>query len=252
MPRRGRKKSKTGIYHIVLRGINRQTIFEDKQDAIRFLETMKKYKEVSGYKIYAYCLMSNHIHLLLKEELEELGVIMRRIGASYVYWYNKKYNRCGHLFQGRFQSEVVENDQYLLTVLRYIHQNPIKAKIVNNIEHYKWSSYFEYLQTNTIVDTNFMLNLFGNDRKKAIDVFKQFHRIENNDMCLDIQDNRSLTDEEAIEIIKKTCNINQCNQIQAAEREQRDKYLRLLKKEGISTRHIARLTGISRGVVQKA
>ena len=117
MPRTGRERSKSGIYHIVLRGSNRQTIFEDEEDAIKFLQTLQTYKETSGYKIYAYCLMGNHVHLLLKEEQEELGIIMRRIGASYVYWYNWEHQRCGHLFQDRYKSEVVEDENYLLTVL---------------------------------------------------------------------------------------------------------------------------------------
>jgi len=77
--------------------------------------------------------MGNHVHLLIKEETEELGVIMRRIGASYVYWYNRKYNRCGHLFQDRYKSEVVEDERYLLTVLRYIHQNLLKAGMVKDV-----------------------------------------------------------------------------------------------------------------------
>ena len=96
MPRISREKSRSGIYHIMLRGINRQTIFEDAKDNGRFLDTLKEYRDVSGYKLYAYCLMGNHAHLLLKEEQEDLSTIMRRIGASYVYWYNMKYERCGH------------------------------------------------------------------------------------------------------------------------------------------------------------
>lgn len=139
-------QSKTGIYHIILRGINRQTIFEDDdEDAIKFLQTLKDYESKSGYEIYAYCLMGNHIHILIKEGQEKLGTAIKRIGVSYVYWYNSKYDRTGHLFQGRYKSEVVENDKYLLTVLRYIHQNPLKAGITKDIEEYKWSSYNEYV-----------------------------------------------------------------------------------------------------------
>ena len=89
--------------------------------------------------------MNNHIHLLIKEGQEELGTVFRRIGAKYVYWYNRKYSRRGHLFQDRYKSEVVEDDGYLLTVLRYIHQNPLKAGIVKNIEQYPWSSYQDYI-----------------------------------------------------------------------------------------------------------
>ena len=122
MPRTRRLKSETGIYHVILRGINKQTIFEDDEDSEMFLKTLKQYKSQSQFKLLAYCLMGNHVHLLLKIEKDELGQIFRRIGASYVYWYNHKYNRTGHLFQDRYKSEVVETDAYLFAVLRYIHQ----------------------------------------------------------------------------------------------------------------------------------
>ena len=120
MPRQARRKSKSGIYHVMLRGINKQVIFEDEEDSLKFLETLKNYKAISGYKIFAYCLMSNHIHLLLKVEKENLDLIIKRIAGSYVYWYNWKYHRSGHLFQDRFKSEPVEDDMYFLTVIRYM------------------------------------------------------------------------------------------------------------------------------------
>ena len=110
MPRQARRKSESGIYHVMLRGINKQVIFEDEEDSLKFLETLKNYKAISGYKIFAYCLMSNHIHLLLKVEKENLDLIIKRIASSYVYWYNWKYHRSGHLFQDRFKSEPVEDD----------------------------------------------------------------------------------------------------------------------------------------------
>ena len=145
MPRTARKISKTGIYHLVLRGINRQTIFEEDEDAIKFLDTLQRYQKECDFEIYAYCLMGNHIHLLVKEGKEKIGQTMKRIGVSYVYWYNYKYDRSGHLFQGRYKSEVVEDDSYLLVVFRYIHQNHLKAKMVKDIEDYQWSSYHEYM-----------------------------------------------------------------------------------------------------------
>ncbi len=113
MPRSARKKSISGIYHVVLRGTNKQRIFEDDQDNQKFLQTIRAHKKTSGYEVYAYCLMSNHIHLLMKEGKEDLGIVFRRIGASFVYWYNWKYSRKGHLFQDRYKSEVVESDKYL-------------------------------------------------------------------------------------------------------------------------------------------
>ena len=117
MPRKARTRSSTGIYHIIMRGINRQIIFEDSEDYIQFLESLTRQKETSGIEIYAYCLMSNHVHLLIKEGNEDLGTVFKRIGSSYVYWYNWKYNRRGHLFQDRYRSEAVEDDGYFLTVI---------------------------------------------------------------------------------------------------------------------------------------
>jgi len=252
MPRTAREKSKSGIYHIILRGINKQIIFEDEEDAEKFMQTLEDNKEKSGYKIYAYCLMGNHIHLLIKEEKEELGIVLRRIGASFVYWYNWKYDRIGHLFQDRYQSEVIEDENYLLTVIRYIHQNPLKTGLAKEILNYKWSSYPEYLGKNRIIDNDFVLDIFNKDREKAISMFMEFHKKINKDDCLDIKENKRLKDNEAIEIIKDICNIPHCIDIQKFDAAQRDRYLEMLKEKGLSTRQIARLTGISRGVILKA
>src|SRR5699024_7538730 len=137
--RKARKKSRNGIYHIIMRGVNQQTIFEEDNDRQRFLDTLTRYKEISKYKIYSYCLMDNHIHLLWGESEEEsVSEAMKRICSSYVHWYNAKYERTGHLFQERFKSENVEDKRYFLTVLRYIHQNPVKAKIESNVFKCKW------------------------------------------------------------------------------------------------------------------
>ena len=100
----------------MLRGINRQNIFEDEEDKEKFLQTLSHYKAISEYKLFAYCLMSNHIHLLIKVEKENVDVILKRIAGSYVYWYNWKYKRSGHLFQDRFKSEPVDDDSCFLTV----------------------------------------------------------------------------------------------------------------------------------------
>lgn len=252
MPRIAREKSKTGIYHILLRGINKGTIFEEELDNIRFIETLAKYKEKSGYKIYGYCLMNNHIHLLLKEGEEGLGITMRRIGTSYVYWYNWKYERAGHLFQDRYRSEAVEDDAYLLTVLRYIHQNPVKAKIERACGDYKWSSYNGYIGKNLLIDKDFVLNIFHQDRKKGIEVFKEFHKKEETQTCLDMDERKPIKDDEAIEIIKALCKVVSCKDIKMFKRNERDIFLKQLKEKGLSSRQIARLTGINRSIVLKA
>ena len=140
MPRRAREKSESGIYHIILRGANRQEIFHDDDDSTRFLETIEKYKKQVEIIVYGWCLMSNHLHMLLGEGKEELSITMKRIGVSFAWYYNWKYRTTGHLFQDRFASEIVDSDVYLMTVIRYIHQNPVKAGLVKCPLDWKLSS----------------------------------------------------------------------------------------------------------------
>ncbi|MCA1031373.1 transposase [Bacillus timonensis] len=253
LPRGARRKSNTKVYHIILRGVNRQTIFEEPEDAHMFLRTLKKFKEQCGYKIFAYCLMDNHIHLLIKEESEDLGITMRRIGASFVYWYNLKYDRIGHLFQDRYKSEPVEDVKYLVNVLRYIHQNPIKAGIVKNVSDYQWSSYSEYTGPCNLIDRDFILGIFHREQNKALSSFKNFHQRESTDEFLEVSERNRLTDKEAAEIIKRICGVTHCIDLQKVTlKDERDEYLRRLKKQGLSTRQLARLTGISRGIILRA
>lgn len=245
MPRKTRQKSKSGIYHVMLRGINRQNIFYDIEDNEKFIEILSTCKKISGFKIFGYCLMGNHIHLLIKEEVESLELIFKRIGARYVYWYNWKYYRSGHLFQDRFRSEPIESEGYLITVLRYIHQNPKKSGLSNSIDKYKWSSYNEYIGKQGITDTDFVLNLMDKDE------FIKFMNEENQDKILDIEEDKRLTDEEVIERITKEYNI-QPLMMQKEPRERMKIMIReILKQEGVSTRQLSRVTGISPNIIWK-
>lgn len=230
----------------MLRGINKQVIFEDEEDNFKFLETLKKYKAISGYKIFAYCLMSNHVHLLLKVEKEDIDLIIKRIASSYVYWYNLKYKRNGHLFQDRFKSEPVENDSYFLTVVRYIHQNPLKAGVCKSIDGYNFSSYNEYVKKADLVDTDFCLGII--DKEQFVD----FNNEYSEDVCLEIEkDNFRLTDDEAREIIFKISKCRTITQFQNLNIDKRDKCLKLLRDNGLSIRQISRLTGIGFNIVRK-
>jgi putative transposase len=255
MPRKARKKSESGIYHIIMRGINRQTIFEDEEDGAYFLQTLRRYKEQSGYSIYAYCLMGNHVHLLLKIGTEPLEQVMRRLCGSYVYWYNNKYQRIGNLFQDRFKSEPVEDDPYFLTVQRYIHQNPVKAGLVKHIEDYKWSSFHEYVRQPQLIDVNFSLKMINDDKNKAIQNFIKYTHEMGSGVCLDVDNEarRPIMDEEARAVIKKICNVKNAAELQHFDLKIRNTYLRTLKeKHHLSVRQIERLTGINRGIVLKA
>lgn len=254
MPRRAREKSESGIYHIMIRGVNREAIFEDDEDRKKFLESLGYYKEKSRYKLYGYCLMSNHVHILIKEEKETISLIMKRISSSYVYYYNNKYSRCGHLFQERYKSETVENDSYLLTVLRYIHRNPIEAKIAKEPEEYTWSSYNEYTNFRRIVDADFALAIFSEeDKGVAIQRFIKFTKEANKDKCLEYEESRRIDDKEAKKIIQEYTIIKNFKEIQGLEKEKRNEILKELKEKNIlSIRQIARITGLSYNIVLNA
>ena len=247
MPRQARQKSKTGIYHIIKRDINRQDIFHDDEDKNVYLERLSNYKNQCGFEIYAYCLMNNHVHLLLKEDAVNISDIMKRMGASYVYWYNWKYNRTGHLFQDRYKSEPIENDSYLLTAVRYIHQNPVKVGLAID----NWTSYNDYLGNNGITDVKPVLGLFSRGINKARSEFNKYVNEVNNDICLEISENKRVTDEKAKEIAKKLGLVN-FHELQQMDKQNRDMMLRELKDMGLSTRQLERMSGVGRGIVLKA
>jgi len=249
LPRSARMISESGIYHIMLRGINRQAIFEDDEDIQRLLETIVRYKEICKYEVYAYCIMSNHVHLLLKETEDAISNVVKRISGSYVFWYNKKYERCGHLFQERYKSEAVENDEYFLTVLRYIHQNPIKAGMVKDISTYKWNSYNEYIKEAVVINEDFVLGMFSNDKAKAIELFCKFNYQKNNDMCLEDEDKIRVSDSELKERLVKL-GIANASEFRQFEKGKRNEFIRELKSiEGVTIRQLSRITGISKSMI---
>lgn len=258
MPRRARVKSGSGIYHIMLRGANRQEIFHDDEDCLRFLDILHKYKLKTVVKIYAWCLMSNHVHLLLKEGNEDISTTIKRIGVSFVSYYNMKYGTIGHLFQDRFKSENVENRRYLLTVVRYIHQNPIKAGIVKRVNEWRWSScrdyYGAYNGKRKLLDPGFILGMFSDDNILAIERFKEFNERVNQDQCLDDHmKERKLTDDEARGMIKELLNGIEIAQVKSLPRRQRNEILQRTKKiRGLSQRQTARILGVSRTLISKA
>ncbi|MDO7785910.1 transposase [Desulforamulus aquiferis] len=251
MARQARKKSDSGIYHLILRGNNRQNIFEADEDRTRFIDTIRFYKKICNYELFGYCLMNNHIHLLIKENGESVSKIVKRISSSYVSWYNQKYARCGHLFQERFRSEAVETDEYFLTVLRYIHQNPLKAGITEDMEKYVWSSYREYMGNSDHVEVDFAFSLILGDKTKSKESLLKFMSEKNDDQCLKHREKIKICDDEVIEYLKKLGILN-VSELQRIEIEKRNEIIRIIKRiEGITIRQIARITGIPKSVVDR-
>jgi len=244
MPRVARKKSLSGIYHIMLRGINRQLIFLDDEDNEKFLQTLIDCKKVSEFELYAYCIMGNHVHLLMKEGKEDLGQVFKRIGARYVFWYNWKYQRSGHLFQDRYRSEAVDNDPYFIVVLRYIHQNPKKAGLCKSISKYRWSSYGDYIRKSGIVDIDMALGIIGDSQ------FEKAMNEDIDDKCMEFADkSKRMTDEELVKDVEKKFNLK-ATMVQYESKEVMKGILReILKMEGVSTRQLSRVTGISANII---
>lgn len=252
MPRKSRKKSRNGVYHIILRGINKQIIFEEEEDKRRFLDTLGRFKKQCNIKLYGYCLMDNHVHLLVKEVEVTVSEFIKRICSSYVYWYNMKYERCGHLFQDRFKSEVVETRAYFFTVLRYIHQNPLKAGITNDVLNSKWTSIGEYLYHPIIVDTKFVLSLFSEDREKAVQLIALYMNEINDDLCMEELVRVRFSDHDVIDYLR-SWGITNNSMLQQMSKGERDTVLTMLMKlNGVSIRQISRITGFSKSVVQRA
>jgi len=256
MARQARERCESGVYHIVTRGINRQDIFCDHEDYQRFLGTLEKVK-IDKFDVYGYCLMSNHVHLLIHEKSEEIHQIMKRICTSYAWWYNRKYQRTGYLFQGRYRSECVEDDEYLLTVIRYIHNNPVKAGMVSKPEDYCWSSIQAYYgrpeNPTGLTDVGFILGIFTEERSDAMHRFREHMRKEVHDTCLDYEVRGKKTDSEVKAEIEVMLDGDPLTTLQTIEKQKRDEILRRIKVvEGITLRQIARVTGLSQNIIFKA
>lgn len=152
------------VYHIMIRGIRRSDIFKDEGDYGVYLEILEIVMQRYPFILYSYCLMTNHVHLQLETVDDEIWNIMREVNRNYTKYFNKKYNFTGSLYDGRYKSEIIENDQYNLQVSRYIHLNPVKANMVAEPLEYQWSSYNSYLDDDCdkIIDDEKILSYFKN------------------------------------------------------------------------------------------
>lgn len=171
-----------GFYHIFNRGIRKQNLFNGDKDYQRYLDRLKEYKEKHNISLLAYCLMPNHVHLLIRQNgPKPASQFIQRLHTAYSMYFNKKYALVGHPFQGRFKAKLVDKDEYLMHLSRYIHLNP--KKLVTKLPSYKWSSYPAYLEENSdsILDTKVVLSLFktkNGDMERARESYKEFVRAQ--------------------------------------------------------------------------
>lgn len=174
MSRKQRVHYRGAIYHVTARGNNRQIIFNDEFDKMYYLSLLRYYKDKYECELYAYVLMDNHVHLLIAVADQPLAKFMQGVQQCYTQYYNHKYSHVGHVFQQRYNAEICADDSYLLSVVRYIHNNPIKAKIVDRVD-YPWSSHKYYLKADcSFVDSSFILGIFSNNKTTAIERYLSF------------------------------------------------------------------------------
>jgi len=148
MPRQPRLDAPGALHHVMGRGIDGVTIFRNKKDREDFFERLAGLCRADALSVYAWALMSNHFHLLLRTGNQLLSNSMRKLLTGYVVNYNRRHKRYGHLFQNRYKSILCEDDPYLLELTRYIHLNPLRAQIVKNVKElnrYQWCGLFCYL-----------------------------------------------------------------------------------------------------------
>ena len=250
MPRTARTISSTGIYHVVIRGADRQQIFLEQRDYRKYLDLLGYYKSECNFKLYAYCLMDNHIHLLIHTHELALESIFRRLSTAYATWFNMKYDRTGFLQQGRYYSEAIETESYLYNAIKYIHFNPVKASLESYPgECYPWSSFSEYKSgVGDLTDISYILDAMGGAAH-----FLLYHSDGEASECLDIHNmRRRLPDDVAADLIQEYCHWSTSVDFQKLSLTEKKKYILLLHKKGLSNRQLNRLTGTPVGFINKA
>lgn len=164
------------VYHVLCRGNNRQKIFRDDLDRRRYLEKLLHYCELKEVSLLGYCLLSNHIHLLVETPLGNLSKMMQAFQTSYTLYFNRRHGRSGHVFEQRYKALLVDKDNYLLQVSRYIHRNPVEAKLVGRPQDYRWSSYGAYVNGKGagVLRTSPVLEQLGGEQREQIRNYREY------------------------------------------------------------------------------
>ncbi len=197
-------------YHVMNRGANRNRIFSQDEDYERFLKVLQEACSLFNVYISAYCLMCNHYHIVVNTPEGNLSRFMRHVNGVYTQRYNISHKRDGALFRGRYKALLIQVEEYLTQVVKYVHLNPLKAKVVNNLKAYKWSSHPLYLKGKTInefIDISNMLAYFSNRKKDAIKEYKEFMDTDIDDEVLRFYSKKNqssiLGDNRFVEMVKR-------------------------------------------------
>ena len=253
MPRKPRESSGTGIYHVMMRGINRQDIFEEDEDYRAFIRIMVTIGDLKNTPchIYAYCLMPNHVHLLIAEKNRTLGEVVKSIASSYALYFNKKYGRIGHLFQDRFKSEPCNDSGYFMTLFRYIHQNPVKAGLVLDAKDYQYSSWrndYLGLALHKVCHTESAIKRFGMDELNAWVEMPLPEKIG----CIDMDKRAIVADETVKELILEKGGLRMISDLSLYTKQRQKDIIRDVMRElEVGPRQMVRVSGMTYAVVHK-
>jgi len=246
MPRQARIISNSGIYHIMTRGMNQEQIFKKEKHKTKILEIIINLKEEVQFDIIAYCIMDNHIHLLIKAEENELKALMKKMNIKYAMYYNAVEKRNGHVFQDRFRSEVIEDDNYMIGAIRYIHNNPVRVGIVKKSIEYQWSSISDYLKEKSdIISHQYAKEVM--DLFKDKDEFIAFHDIDDNNIYLDTKEEEEQSRQNIISnVLEKYTDKNLITDEKLVTQQRREELAeKLLNLKLITYREIAQLCNLT-------
>lgn len=254
MPRQARYESPTGYYHIMMRGNNREKIFSKDEQKLYFLDCLKKQEEDALIDIVSYCLMDNHVHIVLKAEINDLSKAIKSTNSRYAMKFNYFGERIGHVFQDRYKSEIISDEKYLLQVIRYIHNNPVKANMVKSHGEYKWSSYNDYIKESLIISARQKESILGYFSDNLVE-FADFHKQYDNNEYLEIdEDLKRSRMEHGQEIISRY--FTEKGLIDRLQVMKNAVYLediisKLLKESKLSHKQIGNLVGVNKSMVHK-
>ena len=243
MVRKARARAETGFYHVVLRGNGRQVIFNDDADRCEFLRLLRRAANVDSVRIIAWCLMDNHVHVLLSDEGGNLSAMVHRFSSMYARYFNEKTGHVGSLFEGRFKSRAIETEAYLLQAVRYIHDNPQALGLART--SYRWSSYHEYVGSSQIADTDMLLGMLG-----GTDAFVRFSAGDTNDGYA-FEGVPSYRIEDAVVEATFALRGTKPDKVKKLPAAEQSRCLRQLRSAGFSVRAIERLTGVGRYRIDK-
>lgn len=204
MSRFPRNYIKTIFFHVITQGINKSYIFEKSEDIKYHIKTMYKLSAQHEIKIIAYCIMNNHVHMLIETyDIKELSKYMQRLNTTYAKYYNKKYNRVGYVFRDRYKTEGIYSEEQLYNCIKYIYDNPVKAGICNRPEEYPYSN---YKKINKNLKENYIFIDIEDDKKTSEEVIEEY--LTENDVKLEELKNDKIRLKEIIVILKKEYNFS--------------------------------------------